>query len=219
MTGHFTVYVGAQPYLDGPHDGGPILLIDADTDRLREVSQRYSAAASRQSLTLQEAVLASTDLEALVWYCFNDSRLNGTLAVESWRHVYPNLTIIDRLELQGRALHALLETWQDELGDLPQFGKIVLSQGDYLKVLSGLNAWESRITEVSVAGPSSAQQIWTSRLTSWFTERGFHSQNGGIHWQKDPLAVALRENQQLRTQLKCAQEMIDTILVGLTTEY
>jgi hypothetical protein len=217
MTGHFTVYVGAQPYLDGPIETGPTLVIDADADKLLEVSARHASAASHQPLSVFQAVLASTDHEVLVWYRFNDSRLNGSLDAESWNHIYPNVTIVDHHERQARALDSLLDEYQASLGELPHYGKLVLSQGDYLQALNGLSSWESRITAVSVCGPS-AQQIWTSRLNPWLSGRGFVSEDGGTYWQKDPLSFALRENQQLKTQIKRAQEMIDLLLSDLSAK-
>jgi hypothetical protein len=215
MTVQFTVYVGAQPYLDGPIETGPTLVIDADADKLHEVSSRHASDASHQPLSVLEAALSSMDQEVLVWYRFNDSRLNGTQDLETWNHTYPNVTIIDQHERQARALHSLLDEWQAKLGGLPQYGRIILSQGDYIRALDGLCSWEPRITSVSAVGPS-AQEIWRSRLDPWLTARGFLSEHGGACWQKDPFSLMLIENQQLKAQIKRAQDMIDTILSDLS---
>jgi hypothetical protein len=108
-----------------------------------------------------------------------------------------------------------LDEWQAKLGGLPQYGRIILSQGDYIRALEGLCSWEPRITSVSAVGPS-AQQIWRSRLDPWLTARGFLSEHGGACWQKDPFSLMLIENQQLKAQIKRAQDMIDTILSDLS---
>lgn len=214
MTGHFKVYVGAQPYLDGPVEPVPTLVIDADSDKLVEVFAHHASIASHHPLSVVEAVLASTDKEILAWYQFNDSRLNGSLDLETWSHIYPNVTVVNQSERDARALDSLLDEWQIRQVALPPYGKIVLSQGDHVKSLSGLVNWESRIVSMSVCGPS-AEQIWISRLNPMLSSRGFQSETGAAHWQKDPLLSVLRENQKLKKKLECAQQILDSILSGL----
>jgi hypothetical protein len=53
-------------------------------------------------------------------------------------------------------------------------------------------------------------------LDPWLTARGFLSEHGGACWQKDPFSLMLIENQQLKAQIKRAQDMIDTILSDLS---
>jgi hypothetical protein len=210
MTGHFIVYVGAQAYLDDPVEATPTLVVDADVAKLNEAIERHFGAA-HQSFKIVETVLAATNDSMLDWYLYNDSRLNGPLPLDAWKMVYPNAMIAGHLQRSARTLHSLLDEWQQQVGDLPEYGKIIFSQGDYLQALDGLHDWLARISEISIGGPSAAQ-IWPPRLRAWMMAEGFSSDHEGLHWQRDQLAAVRRENEQLKAKINRAQDQIDAML-------
>jgi hypothetical protein len=210
MTGHFIVYVGAQPYLDGPLEATPTLVVDADVAMLNEAVERHFDTA-HHSLKMVETVLAATNDSVLDWYLYNDGRINGPLPLEAWKMVYPNAMVVDHVQRSARSLHSLLDEWHCQVGDLPECGKIMLSQGDYIQALDGLHDWLPRISEISIAGPSAAQ-IWPARLQAWMMGQGFSSDHAGLNWQRDQLAAVRRENEQLKCQIKRAQDQIDAML-------
>lgn len=213
MTGQFIVYVGAQPYLDGPVEASPTLVVDADVAKLKEAVECHSDSA-QQALKVTETVLAAADDSVLDWYLYNDSRINGPLPLEAWKTVYPNAMITAQVQRTARSLQSLLDEWQRQVGVLPESGKIILSQGDYIKALDGLHDWRARITDILIAGPSAAL-IWPTRLQAWMLAQGFNSDQAGLYWQSDQLAAVRRENEQLKDQIIRAQDQIDAMLAML----
>jgi hypothetical protein len=210
MTGHFIVYVGAQPYLDDPLEATPTLVVDADVATLNEAVERHFGS-THESFKMVETVLAATNDSMLDWYLYNDSRINGPLPLDAWKMVYPNAVIVGHVQRSARTLHSLLDEWQLQVGDLPESGKIILSQGDYMQALDGLHDWLARISEISIGGPSAAQ-IWPARLRAWMMAQGFSSDHAGLNWQRDQLAAVRRENEQLKAQIRRAQDQIDAML-------
>lgn len=211
MAGHFTVYVGAQPYIDGMSQPSPSLVTDADVEKLREATRCHATAIPTYPFKVVETVLGATEHSGVIWYQFNDSRLNGVLSAECWRTFYPNATCLTQAERSTRTLHSLLDEWVSPHGSPLLQGTIVLCQGDHLETLHGLNHWEDSISTIFVTGPA-AERVWINRLEPWLHERGFWKEPDKLCWQRDRISLLLKENQRLKEQIKHAFGILDNLI-------
>lgn len=211
MAGTFTVYVGAQPYLDCSNPHQLSLVIDADVNKLREASSKHASWGVLQRLKVVETVIGPVNEGSIHWYEYNDARFDGVLPQDAWQDIYPNVKTIRQQQRTTRSLFSLLDEWVLHDGHTLTKGTLVLSQGDYQKTLQSLAHWESVFTSISILGPS-ADRIWSPRLLPWMHEHGFSQEPMSLWWQRDETARLTTENEQLRAQIHHAKRVINDLL-------
>jgi hypothetical protein len=181
----------------------PTLVLDAQPDRLEALRQQLGSMPACETVDLRHAVLASSSGVEVIWFRFNDTRLNGVVPLERWQPHYPNLQLIGQDTLAAQTLEDILNTWSAAEND--QIGiDLTLAQGDPLQVLAGAGCWLHRLQKIRLQGPR-IRELWWDCCDSWLQQQGFRTDpQDPLGWILDPLSVRL--NQQQRQ----IQEMRDT---------
>jgi hypothetical protein len=168
----------------------PTLLIDAECDNLKYARQRLGAAHMHPETTFQQTALSASSPAEVIWFHFNDARLNGVVPIEQWQPFYPNLQLIDQHSMAAQTLAQVLRDWPPANRDESTID-ITIAQGDPLQVLSGAGEWLHRLRRIQLQGPRS-QEIWWERCNDWLQPRGFRPDpNEPLCWFLDPLALQL----------------------------
>lgn len=203
-----SVVVGA-PSLARQLPVGTVLVIDSRADRLD--SLRGGGGALNQDLACVEAVLAEQADELLLWHCYSDSRLDGVLAAEHWKALYPNVTELEQRPLAGQRLEVILDRWEglcEPVGPSAQVFQLMVRQGSPLAALVGLGPFEPRLKRVVLAIPG-AQELWGSDVEAWLLARGFAAvPDQPLTWERDPLASCRLECEALALERDGLQQRV-----------
>jgi hypothetical protein len=105
-----------------------ILLIQSN-ERLAERAEEVWLAHAAAELFLCREIVAPEE-EEVIWYCYNDPRLDGLRAPELLVDRYPNLTLAGQATRRTRNLEYLLEEWWRSKGLFPGEGSLLLQVDD-----------------------------------------------------------------------------------------
>ncbi len=184
--------------MSGQWSRGPVLVIDAQPSRLVSLNS-----GQRQSVDLacEAAVLTEEAGQAVTWYRYNDSRLDGVVPPAQWQSLFPNAQELERQALPGERLDGLLDRWaggREQRSNCPLV--LILRQGDPLAALAGLGGWENTLQQVELVGPY-AEQLWGSAVASWLVARGFEKvPDQPLVWERDLLGRCLRAYDELTAE-------------------
>lgn len=186
----------------------PTLIIEAEPERFEALQQQLEALPSAQSTVLHQAVLAATSQAELLWFRFNDSRLNGIVPVERWHDVYPNLQLQKAEIVRSQTLANILDQWPAALPS-DQGISVTISQGDPIEVLKGADAWGSRIHRIQLQAPK-AEVLWLEACESWLERQGFKRESASaLSWVVDAEA---RQRINQETELESLRRQVSTII-------
>lgn len=186
----------------------PILIVEAEEDRVQRLRQQLSKEASHAPLQIHQAALAASSRE-LTWHRFNDDRLNGTLPLERLLHLYPNLLRVHQENLQAHTLAEVLAEWPAATESQRSI-ELILNQGDPIQALEGAGDWQQRIQVITLEAHQS-QDPWLEGFKDWCQNHHYQPDaQQPFCWNRDPLAVELTglstELVSLRKQLEEAQQ-------------
>ncbi|MFN9645170.1 MAG: hypothetical protein ACK6BG_08655, partial [Cyanobacteriota bacterium] len=105
-----------------------ILLIQPN-ERLAERAEEEWLSYAAAELFLCREIVAPKE-EEVIWYCYNDPRLDGLLAPELLVDRYPNLTLAGQVNRRTRNLEDILEEWWRSNGLSPGEGSLLLQVDD-----------------------------------------------------------------------------------------
>lgn len=189
-------------------DSQPTLIVEAEPERLEVMRQQLESSSSAQTTILYQAVLAATSKAELLWFRFNDPRLNGIVPLERWHDVYPNLQLQQAETLRSQTLAEILAHWPAAM-QADQGISLTLTQGDPLEVLKGADAWLPRIHRIQLQAPK-AEVFWLEACGSWLERHGFKRESASaLSWVLDPEARQ-RINQQ--AELESLRRQVSTII-------
>lgn len=219
------VRVGApEPELLRVETAVPALVLEADRQRAEAFKAGLEGLAP-SACTVCAEVLTATPQQLVDWHSYNDSRMDGPLALQHWQGHYPNLKLMGRAQRQGRTLEQVLTAWVAQLEQPVRALQLELAQGDPLAALQGLGPWLQAVQQVRLAMPGS-DVLWGERIGAWLGAQGFRqTAQRSCLWQRDPLAslqLALQARErrlaELEEQLSCqavrlllAQEQADSL--------
>lgn len=213
MQALLTVVVGAPPVV-GQWPQGSVLVIDAQPSRLAALN---SGPRQGVDLVCEAAVLAEDVGQSVLWYRYNDSRLDGVVPASQWLPLYPNAEELEQQSLRGERLDALLERWavaRDQRCGFPL--ALTLRQGDPLAALAGLGAWEAGLQQVELVSPN-AEQLWRAAVAAWLEARGFERvPDQPLVWSRDLLARCRQACEALASERDDLQDRVAALEGRLT---
>jgi hypothetical protein len=172
----------------------PMLVVDAQADRLEALRQQFGPLLDTSAVVLRQAVLAASPQVDVTWFRFNDGRLNGVVCLESWQPHYPNLELIGQENLAAETLADILNAWPAAAND--QIGiDLTIAQGDPVQVLAGAGDWLHRLQRIQLMGPR-ASELWQESCDPWLQQQGFRPDlQNPVCWTLDPVAGRLIQQQ------------------------
>jgi len=172
----------------------PMLVVDAQADRLEALRQQLGPLLDTSAVVLRQAVLAASPQVDVTWFRFNDARLNGVVCLESWQPHYPNLELIGQENLAAETLADILNAWPAAAND--QIGiDLTIAQGDPIQVLAGAGDWLHRLQRIQLMGPR-ASELWQESCDPWLQQQGFRPDlQNPVCWTLDPVAGRLIQQQ------------------------
>jgi len=179
---------------------GPVLLIEANVDRVQQVC--HEIARDQANVVVYQEVLTEEDGAALDWYVFNDSRFDGHRPLSLLQPSFPNLRLLATEQRCGRQLGQLLDQWRlsHDVGPSIQW-HLQVRQGDPLAALRGLGAWLESLESVSLH-LASEDALAYPELELWFRLHGFRAvKEAHATWLRDPIATLQFLNQQQKKQI------------------
>lgn len=208
-----TVAVGAPSTLRDWPEGDPLLLVEANPDRLEQLNLVLKE--HQREYSLFHDVLSSEEGILIDWLTFNDRRFDGPLDLDCWHEKYPNLFLCHREQRVGRRLAELIDTWLTEHVQTSfSLLHLVVRQGDPLAALMGLGTWFDSLQSVRLDMPMLGE-YWFLKIDPWLQERAFRPVPGVPHgWQRDPvetLRLAMANQQAVLADLqeKLAQAVFE----------
>ncbi len=172
----------------------PTLIVEAENERLKALELQLRRVESPFPVLLRQGVPGARDQAELTWFCYNDSRLNGTVPPERLRLEYPNVQLDAQVTLQSKTLALILSEWP-AANDGDQSIEITISQGDPVELLSGAAEWLRRITRIKLQSPH-ARTLWLEPCDAWLQKQGFRLEpQEPLCWRLDPLAAQLIRQQ------------------------
>jgi hypothetical protein len=187
------VLIGAMSIVDSMDR--PSLVVDAEGDNLEALRQRLGPGCTEAGMVLKQAALSASSPNEVIWFHFNDARLNGIVPIERWQPFYPNVQLIEQLTLSSQTLSEILGDWPGA-NDKELSIDITIAQGDPLQVLGGAGEWLHRLKRIQIQGPR-AKELWWESCDPWLQEQGFRpDSHQPLCWYLDPLAVRLAEHQE-----------------------
>lgn len=163
------VLIGSNWIPDEPRQ--PTLVIDAQADHLELLRMQKRQCVHYTNLTWKQAVLSSKSNEGINWFRFNDARLDGTVTLEQWRNIYPNLQLIGQETHSAQTLADLLSDWPI-VHDNQQNINLIISQGNPVQILEGAGTWITRFQRIRLASPRAAD-LWEECCDAWLQQQGF----------------------------------------------
>jgi hypothetical protein len=181
----------------------PTLLIDAQADRLELLHQQASVKHNNSNLTWRQAVLADRSNTEVNWFHFNDGRLDGTVPLEHWLTIYPNLQLIGQEKVKTSTLADLLNDWPHAADNKLNID-LTVSQGDPLQILAGAGPWIERMGRIKLERPR-APEPWEESCDTWLKQQGFRPDPSNAQsWVLDSQTAKLIQN-QLEAENRCIQ--------------
>lgn len=184
-----TVCVGAPVSAGALPDEGPLLVIEADSERAQNL--RHILRGRADALVCEE-VLVAENQEEVVWHRFNDGRLDGPEDVSFWQDRFPNLRSVGVERRCGRRLEEILDGWSDHQASTgaPAL-HLVLRQGDPLAVLRGLGERIQQVQTIQLNQPRPEAKL--QHLRCWLSEQGLREDSlTPAKWKRDPIASMAR---------------------------
>jgi hypothetical protein len=141
-------------------------------------------------LVLKQAVLAATPNAEVIWFRFNDSRLNGVVPLQRWQSIYRNLQLTGQDTLIAQTLADLLNEWQANRKE-PYDLDLTICQGDPLEILKGAGRWIERLQRIHLRGIGSTE-LWREHCEPWLQQQGFRPDpQDPASWSLDPIGAKL----------------------------
>ena len=216
---NLTVVVGA-PAMAAALPAGQVVVVEAEIERARALKQELQELGAVDRVLIVAEVLTIDKCQSVLWYRFNDSRLNGPWPLEHWQNQYPNLVLQQIDERNGRSLAEVLHIWQQQ--GSAQFGPcekllitLVLRQGDAIAALAGCGAWLKDLQSMQLDRPCTGF-CDQDDVASWLSQRGFCPAEGhGAHWKRDPMAMLHLELEESREKIMQMEEQLSSHAVRL----
>ena len=182
------VVVGAPAFITVLPQDKPVLVIEADLQRSRQLSQDLDG--HPNPVTIITEVLTAEEGSRVEWHHYNDARLDGPTDLATWRQSYPNLQLLSMETRDGRLLKDLIQDWADKHAPKETLLlDIVLRQGDPLAALIGLGPWIQSVQRVSLE-MTVAEAEWQDLVDRWLNQQGFQSiDQTKKAWNRDPIAM------------------------------
>jgi hypothetical protein len=187
-TPSLAIVVGAPPFRSALPLDQPVLVIEADPQRLNQL--KLDLKEQGNLVKVVEDVLTAEEGTAVEWHHFNDARLDGPVGLATWQLRYPNLQLLSKEQRLGRPLKDLVRAWADEQAPHQQLLlTLELRQGDPLAALIGLGPWVQSLQRVRLDMPLALDQ-WPSELKQWLAEQGFAQTDATTPtWERDPVTT------------------------------
>lgn len=177
------------------------MIVNAENEHIEELRLQLSRSHGGFPLLLSQAVLAASHHSEVIWFRYNDSRLNGVVSPERWKIEYPNIQLERQETLQATTLSQILSGWP-AANEGNQGIEVTLAQGDPIEVLSGAGEWWQRIRRITLLGPK-ANILWKEACDAWLEQRGFRQDpQVPLSWMLDPLAAQLISQQAVIEALR-----------------
>ena len=209
---NLTVVVGA-PSMVAALPAGQVVVVEADIELARALKRELQELGALDRVLIAAEVLTADYNQPVLWFRFNDSRLNGPWPLDHWQGEYPNLVVQQVEERIGRSLAEVLDVWEKqmpvELGDQQLLMiTLVLSQGDALATLAGCGKWLRHVNSVQFNHPASCFSTQKT-MGSWLSQRGFCPPHGkSLCWQRDPLYTLRFELEESREKIMQMEEQL-----------
>ena len=209
---NLTVVVGA-PSMVAALPAGQVVVVEADIELARALKRELQELGALDRVLIAAEVLTADYNQPVLWFRFNDSRLNGPWPLDHWQGKYPNLVVQQVEERTGRSLAEVLDVWEKqmpvELGDQQLLMiTLVLSQGDALATLAGCGKWLRHVNSVQFNHPASCFSTQET-MGSWLSQRGFCPPHGkSLCWQRDPLYTLRFELEESREKIMQMEEQL-----------
>jgi len=209
---NLTVVVGA-PSMVAALPAGQVVVVEADIELARALKRELQELGALDRVLIAAEVLTADYNQPVLWFRFNDSRLNGPWPLDHWQGEYPNLVVQQVEERTGRSLAEVLDVWEKqmpvELGDQQLLMiTLVLSQGDVLATLAGCGKWLRHVNSVQFNHPASCFSTQKT-MGSWLSQRGFCPPHGkSLCWQRDPLYTLRFELEESREKIMQMEEQL-----------
>ena len=209
---NLTVVVGA-PSMVAALPAGQVVVVEADIELARALKRELQELGALDRVLIAAEVLTADYNQPVLWFRFNDSRLNGPWPLDHWQGKYPNLVVQQVEERTGRSLAEVLDVWEKqmpvELGDQQLLMiTLVLSQGDALATLAGCGKWLRHVNSVQFNHPASCFSTQET-MGSWLSQRGFCPPHGKSRcWQRDPLYTLRFELEESREKIMQMEEQL-----------
>lgn len=193
-SGTLRILIGAPRSCGGLQP--PTIVVDAQADRLEALREQLGSDLTEVDLFLKQAVLAATPDAEVIWFRFNDSRLNGVVPLQRWQSIYPNLQLTGQDTLIAQTLADLLNDWlanREELYDLD----LTICQGDPLEILKGAGRWIHRLQQIHLRGTggtggTGGTELWREHCEPWLQQQGFRPDpQDPASWNLDPIGAKL----------------------------
>jgi len=192
---------------------GQVVVVEADIELARALKRELQELGALDRVLIAAEVLTADYNQPVLWFRFNDSRLNGPWPLDHWQGEYPNLVVQQVEERTGRSLAEVLDVWEKqmpvELGDQQLLMiTLVLSQGDVLATLAGCGKWLRHVNSVQFNHPASCFSTQKT-MGSWLSQRGFCPPHGkSLCWQRDPLYTLRFELEESREKIMQMEEQL-----------
>jgi hypothetical protein len=145
------VVVGAPAFISVLPQDKPVLVIEADLQRSRQLSEDLDG--HPNPVTIISEVLTAEEGSQVEWHHYNDSRLDGPTDLATWQQSYPNLHLLSLETRDGRLLKDLIQDWADKHAPKQTLLlDIALRQGDPLAALIAADLPAADATEEKPAG-------------------------------------------------------------------
>jgi hypothetical protein len=209
-TPSLTIAVGAPPFRSALPQDQPVLVIEADPQRLSQLQLDLNDQEKPVNVVVE--VITAEAGTAVEWHHYNDARLDGPVGLASWQSRYPNLRLLGKDQRRGRPLKDLIQAWADEHAPhQPLLLSLELRQGDPLAALIGLGPWTPSLQQVRLDMPLALDE-GLSGLNQWLAGEGFTQIAGAIPtWERDPVATLQRLVERQSQQLVDMERLLQDV--------
>lgn len=199
---------------------GQVVVVEADIEQARALKRELQELGALDRVLIAAEVLAADYGQPVLWFSFNDSRLDGPWPLEHWQGDYPNLVVQQVEERTGRSLAEVLDVWEKqmpvELGNQQlSIINLVLRQGDAFAALAGIGPWLRSVQSVQLDHPLTGLANQEA-VANWLGKRGFSPAEGnGLQWQRNPLGTLNLELEESRQKIMEMEEQLSCHAVRL----
>ena len=193
------VVVGAPTFVKALPRDQPLLVIDADPQRSRQLSRELDG--NGTPVVICTEVITAEEGSSVEWHHYNDARLDGPVGLAEWQHFYPNLQLLSKETRSGRLLKDLVQSWANEHApDQVISLDIELRQGDPMATLISLGSWIQSVRSVRLEIPT-AKETNEPIIVDWLQKQGFQlTDDSTKEWKRNPITtLELTVNQQNQT--------------------
>lgn len=198
----FEVMVGLPSVVSFVGSELPMLLIDADLERIVETRTHLEQAEHGRQVQWREAVIGAPEKGEVEWFRFNDERLDGPWHQDFWQRYFVNAQVTGCSQRLPVSLAVLLEEWND-----PRFltglqrGALTIRQGNPMDVIASCELWLDRFECIRVQLPV-REAVASTELDAWLVPRGYlRHPRLDLQWKRHPLKAA--EYVLVRSRQRC----------------